>query len=278
MNKIAIITDSSSDLTAELIGDLPIEIIPLRIIFDNAEYRDRVDIGSKEIYDRMNTEIPKTSLPSPEDIVNVFEKLKSEGYTQVIGMFISSGLSGTFNVVKTIASKYEKYMEIEIIDSLQVSMGLGYLVLNAARLSLTDIEINDIIKEIKELREKISINFVVGTLEYLKKGGRIGHLSGVVGEILQIKPILTIQDGSIETVKKVKGRKKSIKSLLELSEHTSCENIEHISILHANAEEEASKIKNQLLLDCPDVKIEVMYISAVVGVHTGPGLIGIVTC
>lgn len=275
MTKVAIITDSSCDLTPEIIGNLPIKIIPLRILFEETEYKDRVDIQSQEIYEKMRSEIPTTSLPAAADIIKVIENLKNQGYTDIIGIFISSGLSGTFNVAKTIAESYNDQLNITIIDSLQVSMGLGYMVLDAANRAVNNESVEEIMQEIINISDLIKVDFVVGTLKYLKKGGRIGHLSGTIGEMLQVKPILTIRDGSIETIKKVNGRKKSIKALIDIIEDKSNKDLTNIIILHADAREEAEKIREQLNQNHPQIKILVISISAVVGVHTGPGLIGI---
>lgn len=276
MSKIAILTDSSCDLSAEYISELPIKVIPLRIVFEEKEYRDKIEITSDEIYEKMVEEIPKTSLPSPEDVLKGISDLEAQGYTDVIGLFISSGLSGTFNVIRNIADQYKGPMNIRIIDSFQVSMGLGYTVWEAAKIAASEGEVDEVIEVIKKTLKLIQVDFVVGTLDYLRKGGRISHFSGTVGELLQVKPILTIQDGSIETVKKVNGRKKSIRMLLEKTDEDKKRIPQYISVLHANAKKEAVLVKETLLEKYPEALVSVEEISAVVGVHTGPGLIGLV--
>lgn len=276
MSKIAILTDSSCDLSKEYMETLPIKVIPLRIVFEDKEYRDRVEITSQEIYEKMEEEIPKTSLPSPEDVLRSIKDLEEEGYTDIIGLFISSGLSGTFNVVRNIADQYKGSMNIKIIDSFQVSMGLGYAVWEAAKAAKNEQSVEAVIGAIKQSLRLIEVNFVVGTLEYLKKGGRISHFSGTIGELLQVKPILSIQDGSIETIKKVNGRKKSIRALIEKTCDDKKRSPKYISVVHADAKEEARLVGEKLESLYPEASVEIGEISAVVGVHTGPGLIGLV--
>ncbi|MGO1818677.1 MAG: DegV family protein, partial [Senegalia sp. (in: firmicutes)] len=196
MKKIALITDSTCDLPKEIIDEYNIKIMPLKVIYSDGEYKDKVDIQPEDIYKRFSEEVPKTSLPSLGDCIDLFEKLKSEGYTHLIVTTISSGLSGTINMMKNAKNTVED-LEIEIIDSKSLSMGLGYPVLEGAKeLKRT----NDYVKTIERIKEVITKTdtfYVVETLEYLKKGGRIGRVEGTIGELLKIKPIISINKEGI---------------------------------------------------------------------------------
>lgn len=274
---IAIVTDSSCDLDENVLEKYNINMIPLRIVFEAEEYRDRFEITNKEIYERMETEVPTTSLPVPQDIVDTFERLKKEGYTEIIGICISSELSGTYNVMKNISEQFEDSIDMHIIDSKQVSMGLGYTVL-AAAIELEKSGNSDaVLTKIEEIMASININFVVGTLEYLKKGGRIGHLSGTIGELFQIKPILHLDKGALNILKKVKGRNKSIKALTDLAIEGLTEDVNQVTVVHADDINEASSLANELKENTKIKSVKIVDVSAVLGVHTGRGLIGIIS-
>ncbi|WP_129600008.1 DegV family protein [Anaerophilus nitritogenes] len=277
MEKIAVITDSSCDLPQEWIQKYNIEVLPLRVIYSQQEFRDRVEISPQEVYENLEIETPKTSLPSPEDAKNLFHKLQEQEYTHVLGIFISSGLSGTYNMVKNVADEFEK-LTIELVDSKTLSMGLGFLVLEAAKEVYKNSNFAQIIEKIKKILHKSELFYVLKTLEYLRKGGRIGLVEGTVGEILGIKPIISIdEDGKYYTYKKVRGRKKSIDDIYSIVKEKIKDKRIDIAIMHGNAEEEAKKLLERIK-DIGNIN-ETLFsqISPVLGVHTGPGLIGVVT-
>ncbi|MCK8059805.1 MULTISPECIES: DegV family protein [unclassified Fusibacter] len=275
MEKIAIITDSSCDLTNEQLGSNNIEMLSLKIIYKDREYRDRTEITSDEIYRNLGIEVPKTSLPAPGDVQELLERLKSEGFTHVLGVFISSGLSGTFNMVKQITSDF-KEMKVSLVDSKSLSLGLGFAVLEAAKSAREGMEFNDLVEHVKSLRQKINTYYVIKTLEYLKRGGRIGKVEGTVGDLLNIKPIISVnEEGVYYTYKKVRGRKKSIVELIEIVKSHAGQSIK-VGVLHGDAEEEAFKIKEVIATFDYVKEVVLEQISPVLTVHTGPGLLGVV--
>ncbi|WP_053956142.1 DegV family protein [Inediibacterium massiliense] len=277
MEKIAIITDSSCDLPQEWIEKYNIEVLPLRVIYSKKEFRDRVEISPQEVYESLEIETPKTSLPSPEDAKNLFQKLQDEEYTHVLGIFISSGLSGTYNMVKNVANEFKK-LTIELMDSKTLSMGLGFLVLEAAKEAYKNSNFEQIIEKTKKILHKSDLFYVLKTLEYLRKGGRIGLVEGTVGEILGIKPIISIdEEGKYYTYKKVRGRKKSIEDIYSIVKEKIKNKRIDIAIMHGDAEEEAKKLLERIKEIGNINEILFSQISPVLGVHTGPGLIGVVT-
>ncbi len=274
--KIAIVTDSASDLSKEILEKRRIEFLPLKIIFSDGQYEDRVDIEPHEVYERLSSEIPSTSMPTREEIRSKYLKLKEHGFTHIISIHISSGLSGTYENCKMATQNIEG-VEIELIDSKLLSMGLGRLVLYAKDLiEEGKSNFSDIVDKVKDKKKEIDLYFIVDTLKYLKEGGRIGKISGTIAEFLDIKPIISIdKEGQYYTFDKVRTKKKAIKKLLKLTQDKASEALSYIDIMHADAEEEALKIyKKVKKLD--NVKESIFgEISPAMVVHSGPGLIGV---
>jgi len=275
MEKIALVADSTCDLNKEEIDKYNVHILPLKIVYKDREYTDRVDITPQEVYDNMKTEVPTTSLPSMEEIESLFIKLKNEGYTHIIAITISSGLSGTNNSIRLVSEKHPE-LTYEIFDSKALSLGAGAIVMECGQMIKDGKNFEYIIEQLPIIRDKIKIFYVLDTLKYLMKGGRIGKVSGSIGQLLNLKPIISIDnDGIYYTYTKVRGRKKSINKLYEIVKETVENKAGKVWILHGGAKEEAQdlyekvkKIPNAIISGLSDI-------SPVAGVHTGPGLIGI---
>lgn len=276
MSKIALITDSTSDLSKEEIEKYNIHVLPLRIIYKEREYIDKVDITTEEVYNNLSTEIPSTSLPSMEDINSLFNKLEEEGYTHVIGVTISSGLSGTYNCI-TLASEGHPNIKSYIFDSLALTLGAGAIVLECGKMLEVGKDFEEIVEELPSIRDRIKVYFVVDTLTYLIKGGRIGKVSGSIGEFFNIKPIISINsEGIYYTYTRVRGRKQSISKLLDIARELLVNSKAKIWVLHGGAFAEAKAIQENVSR-LPNLSgIGFGEISPVAGVHTGPGIIGIV--
>ncbi|HYE81981.1 MAG TPA: DegV family protein [Clostridia bacterium] len=276
MAKIAIVSDSTSDLTLETIEKYNIRILPLRVIYTDGEYKDRIDITPEEIYSRFKEEIPTTSLPSPQDTTDLFNHLKQEGYTHAIIVTISSGISGTMNMIRNIADSFEG-MIFEIIDSKSLTMGAGFAIIEGAKELEKDNDFENTINRIKEVLKNTKVYYVVKTLEYLKKGGRIGKVEGTIGELLNIKPIISInEDGVYYSYKKIRGRSRSIEELLDIIKEKAKETLVNIAVAHGDAYDEAQELLKKVK-QLRNIKETVFtQISPVLVVHTGPGLIGIV--
>ncbi len=275
LNKIALVTDSTSDLNPDEIKKYNIHVLPLKIVYKDREYTDRVDITPDEVYSNMKVEVPTTSLPSLEEIDNLFVKLKAEGYTHVIAVTISTGLSGTYNSVRLVSENHTD-MKIEVFDSLALSLGAGALVLECAQMLEDGKGFEEIVKALPMCRDKIKIYYVLDTLKYLMEGGRIGKVSGSIGELLNIKPVISInKEGVYYTCTKVRGRKQSIAKIFDMVKEALAQNKAKIWVLHGGAREEAQELYNKIL-ELPNlIKVGFNDISPVAGVHTGPGLIGV---
>lgn len=275
MNKIALLTDSSSDLPQDIIKKYNIKVIPLRIIYKNKEYIDRVNISPKEVYDNLTVEIPTTSMPSLGDIEEAFSSIEKDGYTHVIAITISSGLSGTFNAVK-LASESFPNLTTHIYDSKSLSLGLGVLVNECAEFLEKGKTFEEIVNLLPSIKEKISLYYVVETLEYLKKGGRIGKVAATIGELLNLKPIISIDsDGKYYTYSKTRGRKQSINSLMDIAKEALKIGKAKIFIMQGGALEEGKKMYDAFVNAKNVTDLGFTDISPALGVHTGPGLLGI---
>ncbi len=277
MGKIALLTDSACDIDDETIRKYNIRVLPFKIIYKDREYTDKVDITPEEIYDNLKYEIPKSSLPAMEDIEEAYKKLGEESYTHVIAVVISSGLSGTYNAVKLIS---EQFTEIKtyVYDTKSTSVCEGIILKKCGELIEGGKSFDEIVEYIPLIKKKLHFNFVFGTLEYAKKGGRIGKISATIGELLDIKPIVGFDEeyGQCFTYAKVRGRNKSLNKLLEIGREMGKVKNCDAYLVHGNSKEDAMKIYD-LLKKIPGI-INVYLIgqiSAIVGVYSGPGTIGI---
>lgn len=276
MNKIALVTDSTSDLSNEQIKQLNIHMLPLRVIYKDREYIDRVSITPDEVYSNMDKEVPSTSLPSMEDINNLFKKLEKEGYKQIIVVCISSGLSGTYNSINLVSKQYPN-IEFCVFDSKALTMGAGAIVLECAQMIAQGKKFDEIVEKLPSIKNRISVYFIVDTLVYLIRGGRIGKVSGTFGELLNIKPVISInEEGIYYTFAKVKGRKQSIAKLVDIAKGTLDKGKAKIWVMHGGALEEG-KAFYETISKLPNI-VETGFgeIGPVLGVHTGSGLLGII--
>src|SRR6056297_1434039 len=275
MQKIALVADSTCDLNKEEIKKNNVHILPLKIVYKDREYTDRVDITPQEVYDNMKNEVPTTSLPSMEEIDRLFLKLKEEGYTHLIAVTISTGLSGTNNSLRLVSKKHPE-MTYEIFDSKALSLGAGAIVMECGKMIEEGKDFEYIVKQMPMLREKIKVFYVLDTLKYLMKGGRIGKVSGSIGQLLNLKPIISIDnEGIYYTYTKVRGRKKSINKLHEIMKETLEGKTGKVWVLHGGAKEEAQKLYKKAKNIPNAIREGYRDISPVAGVHTGPGLVGI---
>lgn len=275
--KIAILVDSCVDVPPKLVEKYNMYVLPLKVIYKDREYSDGVDITAQEVYERLDIEIPTTSLPSGGEINAIFDKIKSDGYEKVLAVHISSGLSGTYNYIRLLGSQYEG-LDIFVLDTKNIGIGSGFNAIQAAEYINEGMDWKTLTKTVSENVSKCKIFFYVDTLEYLKKGGRIGLVASVLGTALNLKPIISCNnDGIYYTVAKFLGRKRTLNKMIDLAiEYAKSGNRYNVAIVHGNAEEQANKIKEALMPSLPHCNIFTDgQISPALGVHTGPGTIGI---
>lgn len=276
--KIAILTDSGSDVPDYLIKEYGIYEAPLKIIYSDGEYLDGVNITAEEVYSRLKTEIPSTSLPDGSQIQEILDQIKADGYEKVLVVTISSGLSGTYNVMRLNGDR-EKDLDVFVVDSKNIAIASGFNAIQAAEYIKEGMEWEELKETVAKNISNSRVFFSVSTLEYLQKGGRIGLVASIFGTTIKLKPIISCnEDGIYYTVAKVIGKKRSFNKALELAVEFIGDNKEYnIGVVHGSAEDDAEKLSEELKSMLPNYKMFAEgQISPALGVHTGPGTIGIV--
>lgn len=275
--KIAILTDSCCDVPKEFIDQYQIYVMPLKVVYKDREYLDGVTITPQEVYDGMKEEVPTSSLPSGETVIEMLERIKGDGYDKVVAATLSSGLSGTNNLLHLIASQFDG-LEIFILDTKNIAIGAGFHAIQAARYREEGKSFEEICKRLQSDCKNSKIFFVVETLEYLQKGGRIGLVASLFGNALNLKPVISCnEEGIYHTVAKVRGRKQSISRTLDLAlAYAQGHKRINVAVVHGGAAEVAAECEVYLKEKLPHHELFVSgQISPVLGVHTGPGALGI---
>ncbi|MEX1378074.1 MAG: DegV family protein [Eubacteriales bacterium] len=274
--KIAIVTDTTCDLSDEVLKMNNIYMVPMQIVYETRTYRDRMEITADKVYEMLDKEIPKSSLPLPDDVKKILDEIVDAGYTDILYISISAGLSGTYNLIRLLAQEYTK-LNIEVVDSTNLSMGLGFLVLEAAKVINKTSDMKAAIQRITTVRKTMSTMFVLNTLEYLRKGGRIGRVEGTVGNLLNIKPIIAVNDeGVYYTVSKGKGFKRAVSTMVEELKKRYDDKAVSIAVVYGEQIEGAKKLLEQLKEKLNISAAYITQVSPVLGVHTGPGLLGVI--
>jgi DegV family protein with EDD domain len=276
---IKIVTDSSAYLPADLVQQHDIHVIPLRVLFGEQVYRDEIDLSHQEFY-RMLTEaetLPTTSQPSAGEFFDLYSELSKDGH-EIISIHISSKLSGTISSAQS-AKEMLPEAKIAIIDSASTVMGLGLMVLAAVRAAAEGKTTSEIVAIVERMISEMNVVFVVDTLEYLQKGGRIGGAAALVGTLLKVKPILCLKDGRVEPLDKVRSKRKALARLLEVVEERVGPGTPiRVAVLHAQVPEEARELEQEVLAHFNCTECYLTEIGPAIGTHTGPGVVGLVAC
>lgn len=276
--KIAILVDSGSDVPKIMVEKYGMYVAPLTINYKDKQYVDGVDITTEEVLGRLEEEIPTTSLPTGETIQSLFDQIKKDGYTKVLAVTLSSGLSGTYNSIRLLAEE-QKDLDVFVLDTKNISIASGFNAIQAAEYINDGMDWDTLIETTSKNIANAKVFFTVSSLKYLRAGGRIGLVASLLGSRLNIRPIISCnEEGIYYSVTKVRGQNRSIDKALELAtEFIGAEEQYNIGVVHAGAPEEATEIKNRLETSLPNAKVTVEgQISPVLSVHTGPGSIGIV--
>ena len=276
---IKIVTDSTAYLPDEMIREHDIRVVPLYVHFGTEAFKEGVELSNEEFYQRLKDapELPTTSQPSAGEFHSVFEPLVAAGH-EVIVLTISSKISGTWNSAMA-AKDMLPDAPISVVDSLSTSVGLHLMVDAAIQAAAAGATREEIVEQIEQTKEKMQIFFVVDTLEYLAKGGRIGNGKAFLGTLLKVKPILVLQEGAIEPLEQVRSKRKATARMLDLVEEHVGSNgsTSKVAITNALVPEEAEALRRELVgrLGCEHPLIGDL--GPVIGTHTGPGCVGIAT-
>ena len=276
--RFALLTDSTCDLPAELIAQYDVGIVPLYLLWGDQQLRDTVDIDNDTFYARLPQDPihPKTSQPTPADFARAIAAVDAD---EALILTISSGLSGTY--ASAVAAAGEAAIPVHVYDSLSVSMGLGWQVLAAARAREAGGDVQDMIAAAQAARQTMSLLFTCDTLEYLHRGGRIGGGAKLLGTLLQLKPMLVVDHttGLIDAAERTRTRKKALIRLVELTmERVGSSSGLRVAVIHGGAFPDAESLAEQICAQCQPSELLYGAVSPALGVHGGPGLVGIVAC
>ncbi len=269
---VRIVTDSLSDITDENSGGVDITIVPLTVLFGRETYIDRVTITTEEFYRRLTTQniLPSTTQPTPQAFADVYNRLAEET-DEILVITLSSKLSGTYQSAMGAIEMMEKQCRVEVIDSETVAMGLGLVVLAAARAAQEGMKLDELVHFVHQALPRTHFIVYFDTLKYLAKGGRIGKAQGMLGAMLSVKPILTIKEGEISPVTRVRSQAAGIEYLYNFV--TSFQHIEALAVEHSTQPEAAERLVDRLSASFPDKPIVRSIVSPVLGVHAGPNAI-----
>lgn len=280
MARIHVVTDSGSDLPVEVRERLGINVVPLTVQFGDEIFRDGEEITTTEFYARLksDSQMPSTCQPSPADFVEMYEKIAEPGDT-IISIHLSSKLSGTYQSAVLASTMIDPAITVKAVDSRAASMGIGLVAVTAAEAIQAGKDLDEILDEVQHTIDNLQVYFVVDTLEYLQKNGRIGLASALVGTLLNIKPILTLSDGQVAPFEKVRGKSKALKRIRELCiEFAQRQPGRKLRAGISHADNFAGA--NQLAAELPqmlelDGEVIIGDIGPTIGVHTGPGCVAL---
>ena len=270
---VRVVTDSACDLPDDLVAKLGIEVVPLSIRFGSEEFVDRQDLSTEEFWRRLGESpvLPETSAPSAGAFEKVFRALADDGATGIVCINLSSKLSATMQAAQVAAKAVGDSCPVEVVDSLHVTMGLGNLCLAAARNAAAGDSLAAIVADVVYRRDRTKLYGTLDTLEFLKKGGRVGNARALLGSMLAIKPVVEVRDGVVEEAGKVRTRSKALRLLVD---KVKAEPLESLAVMHGQAPD-LDELLDMLDPLVPRSEIVVGQVGPVIGTHAGPRVIGV---
>ncbi len=273
---VAIVTDSTCDLPKEVAGHHGITVVPLNVHFGETVYADQVDITTDEFMEKMasSTALPTTSQPSVGAFESVFRTAADEqGVTDIVCVSISSKLSGTFQSASIAAQNLAGTLNVEVVDSFSAAAGLGFQALRAAELSDTGAGAKEISETLRNEINRYQVVFFVETLDHLRRGGRIGKAAQLVGGLLQLKPLLRLDEGVIVPFERTRTRSKAIAALEAYVNEAGP--IDALSVLYNTTPDDATALASAIGVHTPEKDVTLSKISPVIATHIGPGVLGV---
>lgn len=271
---VRIVTDSTSDIPARLAEEMGISVVPLSVIFGDEVYREGIEIGHDLFYDKLvhSKVMPTTSAPSVGDFLAVYEPLLNET-DEIVSIHISSKLSATYNNACQAAKQLsDRGARIEVVDSLSVSFGLSFLAQAAARAASAGASVDEIRAITDRMIPRLRILVVLDTLEYVRRGGRIGRARAFLGAVLKVKPILSFRDGEVHPEERVRTKALALERLLQIA---TSYRIKEAGIGYSTNLQDAEDLKRRMEAMVPGVNISIVRLGPVLGVHGGPGTLGV---
>ena len=271
---VKVVVDSTSDIPAQLAKEWDITVVPAYVVFGDKSYRDRLDISEDEVYTRLDQDsvFPTTSVPSPQDFADVYNKLADET-DEIISIHVTSRESGVYNSALLGRELVNKKCRIEVIDSLSVAMSYGILAIAAAKEAKAGASLEKVAEVVRESIPRMHLLIVLDTLKYVVRGGRLGKGYGLLGSVLRIKPLLTMRDGKLMLAGVARTRAKAIKRLYDFVE--GFPQVSDVAVSYTTSKEEAEALAEQIKADFPDIPLYFTRVGPVLGTHTGPGAMGV---
>ena len=275
MNKIIVVTDSNATIPEALRRELDIRVVPILVNFGDHSYRDGVDLTPTEFYRMLRTSevLPTTSGPSVGDFLNVYNQAAQDG-TGVVAIHLPAELSSIYDTA-VMASKMVEDVPIRVLDSRSVSMAQGFVVLEAARAAAAGADIDTVVARAEEISQKVHFFFMLDTLEYLRRGGRIGGAAAFLGEALRIKPMVTLIDGQVEAFAQPRTMRRAIRRVLQQMEIDTQGRPIHAAVFDADAPQAIAALRQQIAERFECVALYTTEFTPVMGAHTGPGGLGV---
>jgi len=273
VTSVGIVTDSTADLSAAVLEKYGAKFVPLVVNWDGETLRDKVDLSTADFYRllRVRKSLPRTGAPSLAAFEAVFRE-QLQQHDAVISVNLASKLSGTYEVARRAAESVDP-QRIHVIDSASVSIGISWLLELAARLAREGVEPATIVSRVEEERARVRIYFVVETLEFLQRGGRIGRAAALAGTLLSVKPILQVRDGEVVPLERVRTMNGALRRLVEMV--VALGPVERLGVIDGDAATNADEVERQLRAHFPELTIDRGELGPVVGTHGGPGVVGV---
>lgn len=276
--KVAVVTDSTAYIPDEALDGLDIPVIPLWLIWEDERYRDGVDIDPQTFYRRLRERdtIPSTSQPSVGEFVDFYRRVAEEkGTDTIVGAYISSKISGTVASAEAAVAQVPD-LDVTVIDSFSTSMGLGFVALAAAREAARGASAGDIVAAAQQVQKRLTVLFCVDTLEYLHKGGRIGGAKRFLGTVLNIKPLLHLNDGSVEAMGQVRTKSRAITEMLNTAEERlHGKQMAEVAVIDVDNRKEGELVAERVERRFGVSTVYRTTVSPVIGTHAGPGTVGL---
>lgn len=271
---VKVVTDSTCDIPAPLLRELGITVVPVYVMFGDKAYRDRVDIGEDEFYDKLvhNSVHPTTSVPSPKDFADIYNELAKET-DEIVSIHLTSKESGTCNSALLARDLVDKRCRVEVVDSQSISMSLGLLVIAAAKEARAGASLEQVAELVRRNIPRMHLMILVDTLKYVIRGGRLNKAQGLVGTILRIRPLLTIREGELLPAGVARTKARATERLYEFAKGFS--RVKEVAVAYTTAHDEAKSLADRIKEALPEAHMYLARVGASLGTHADPGAMGV---
>ena len=275
VKKVLVVTDSSATVPTDLVQQLDIRIVPILLQVDGQTFRDGVDITAKQVYQwqRSGQRLPTTSSPSVGDFLRVYAQAAEEA-SGIVSVHLPPSISAIYNVALT-ASQLQTDVPIRLVNSHTAAMGQGFVVLEAARAAANGADLETVVARAESVASRVNLLAMIDTLEYLRRGGRIGGAAALLGTVLSIKPVLYLVDGHVDVFAKPRTKSRAIRVMLEQMARQAQGRPIHVAIFHADALDDAKALQETVAAHFNCAELYVTPFTPVMGAHTGPGVLGL---